>query len=164
MNSEDVQVLYRYHRWANRRVLDAVAALSEEDRLKDLGVSYRSVDGTLRHIVWGEWRWLARWVAPRDAAGGDPLTAVGQAALLFRWRQIERVQTDFVESLSDDDLKKRITYENPPGTPWTYTLAEMLQHLVLHSTFHRGQVVAMLRQLGAPGIATDFLVHIDEGA
>jgi uncharacterized damage-inducible protein DinB len=56
----------------------------------------------------------------------------------------------------------RDTHDPADGTPWTYPLWQMLQHLVNHSTYHRGQVTTLLRQLGAGAVATDFLVFIDE--
>ena len=161
MNTQDVQMLYEYDRWANARVLAAASALSAEQWTRDLGSSHRSVHGTLGHIVWGYWRWLGRWLE-RPPLGQSPLECGDLPAMRRRWREIEAEQQAFLARLTDADLGRRLTYENPPGTPWTYPLAWMLQHMVNHSSYHRGQVTAMLRQLGAAAVATDFLVFIDE--
>jgi len=61
MNKDDIQLLYEYDRWANKRVLQAVSALSAEQFTRDLGGSFRSVRDTLVHIIAGEWGWLAYW-------------------------------------------------------------------------------------------------------
>jgi uncharacterized damage-inducible protein DinB len=80
----------------------------------------------------------------------------------LRWAEVEREQVEFIERLNPADLERPISYENPPGTRWTYPLAAMLQHVVNHSTYHRGQVAAMLRQLGTAPSPTDYLVFLDE--
>lgn len=64
----------------------------------------------------------------------------------------------------NDDLVRMISYENPPGTPWSYSLQHMLQHVVNHSTYHRGQLTSMFRTLGATPRPFDFLVSFDERA
>jgi uncharacterized damage-inducible protein DinB len=155
-------MLYAYDRWANARTLAAATVLTEQQLTRDLGTSHRSVFGTLAHILWSEWRWLGRWLAPAPAPGPDPLACEDVVELQARWRELERVQQGFVDQLTDASLVRPMTYENPPGTTWTYSLEQMLQHVVNHSTYHRGQVTTLLRQLGAVPVPTDFLVFIDE--
>jgi len=154
-------LLYAYNRWANARLVAAAATLSPELLNRDLAVSYRSIFGTLQHILWAEWRWLGRWQM-RAPAGRDPLECRDLAALRARWTDIEREQLEFLQRLTAADLERPISYDNPPGTRWTYELRHMLQHLVNHSTYHRGQVAAMLRLLDTAPPATDFLVYLDE--
>jgi uncharacterized damage-inducible protein DinB len=127
-----------------------------------MGTSHRSVLGTLTHVLWAEWRWLSRWPDPTPAPGPDPLACTDLPALVARWREVERVQAAFLDRLSDDALGVLLTYENPPGTPWTYPLWQMMQQVVNHSSYHRGQVTTLLRQLGANAQATDLLVFVDE--
>jgi len=157
-----IQLLYAYNRWANARLVSAAASLSPELLNRDLAVSYRSVFGTLQHLLWAEWRWLGRWQM-RAPAGRDPLECRDLVALRERWSEIEGEQLEFLQRLSTTDLDRSISYDNPPGTRWTYQLRHMLQHLVNHSTYHRGQVAAMLRQLDVTPPATDLLVYLDEG-
>ena len=158
---DTLQLAYAYNRWANARLVSAAASLSPEQLNRDFAVSYRSIFGTLQHILWAEWRWLGRWLA-RAPAGHDPLECRDLVALRTLWSEIEREQLEFLQRLSTTDLDRSISYDNPPGTRWTYQLRHMLQHLVNHSTYHRGQVAAMLRQLDITPPATDFLVYLDE--
>jgi uncharacterized damage-inducible protein DinB len=162
MDPEGIRLLYAYNRWANARTLAAVTGLTAEQLTRDLRTSHRSVFGTLAHILWSEWRWLGRWLAPAPVLGPDPLVCEDLAGLQACWRELERVQQDFVDRVTDTGLIGPITYENPPGTPWTYPLEQMLQHVVNHSTYHRGQVTTLVRQLGAVPMPTDFLVFMDE--
>lgn len=157
----EIQLLYAYNRWANMRLLAAAATLPDELLLQDLGGSYVSILTTLRHIAWGEWLWLARW-RQGQPAGLDPLQCAGLGELRSRWREIQSEQLEFISLIAPQDLECAIAYENPAGTVWTYTLRHMLQHLVNHSTYHRGQVAVLLRQVGAAPPATDFLVYLDE--
>lgn len=161
MIAEEARLWYAYNHWANARVLEASRPLSPEQLHRNLETSHRSVFGTLVHTLWGEWRWLGRWRGspPR---GADPLSCTDLTSLRERWSAVRRDQEEFLKALTDDALNRLISYENPPGRRWTYSLAHMLQHVVNHSTYHRGQVVALLRQLAATPTATDFLVFIDE--
>lgn len=72
-------------------------------------------------------------------------------------------QTEFVRGVTDESLKRVITYVNARGETWQYSLEHMMQHLVNHSSYHRGQIALMLRQLGTKAFPTDFLVFFDLG-
>jgi uncharacterized damage-inducible protein DinB len=68
----------------------------------------------------------------------------------------------FLESLTAEQLGSMVRYVNLAGQAWEYSLWRQLYHLVNHSSYHRGQVTTMLRQLGEPPVGTDFLVFHDE--
>ena len=161
MTPELAQSLFAFDRWANARLLAAASTLPRESIERDFGISYQSIFGTLRHILCGNWLWLRRWPGQKRS-DPDPLRCSDLAALQSRWIEIEREQREFVERVTPVLLETRITYENPPGTPWTYTLGQMMQHVVNHSTYHRGQVAGMIRQLGVAPPPTDYLRYFDE--
>jgi uncharacterized damage-inducible protein DinB len=161
MNKRDIQFLYAYNRWANARILEAVSALSAGQFTQDLGSSHRSVRDTLVHIVSGEWIWLQRWQGQSPKAMFDPANFPDLATLHARWAEVAREQAEFVQCVTEKSLKKAIAYENLQSETWRYPLAHMMQHVVNHSTYHRGQVTGMLRQLDAEPAATDFLIFID---
>jgi uncharacterized damage-inducible protein DinB len=58
MTKDDMQLLYKYDRWANNRALQTASTLNTEEFTRDLGSSFRSVRDTLVHIVAGVWGWL----------------------------------------------------------------------------------------------------------
>jgi uncharacterized damage-inducible protein DinB len=162
MTPAQARSLFAYNRWANDRILTAAAALDTGALTRDLHVSYRSVLGTARHLAWAEWLWLGRWLEGHSQISPNPGDAADLGDLRVRLGAVEQAQRAFVAGLTMADCDRRISYENPPGTTWTYTLGEMLQHLINHSTYHRGQIVGLLRQLGATPPTTDYLVYIDE--
>jgi len=162
MRIEDVRNLYAYNRWANHRVCEAARSLDVPQFVQDLRASYSSVKGTLVHILWGEWLWLQRWSGESPKQVFVPEEFPSLAELEVRWNTVEREQQEFIERLTDDGLRERVSYENLQGQRWTYTRAQMMQHVVNHSSYHRGQVAVLLRQLGKTPSATDFLLFLDE--
>jgi uncharacterized damage-inducible protein DinB len=77
---------------------------------------------------------------------------------------MDRDLVDYVASLSADDLRRVLAYTTAAGTTQAQPLWQMLQHLANHSTYHRGQVATLLRQLGAKPIATDLIGFYRERA
>jgi uncharacterized damage-inducible protein DinB len=112
--------------------------------------------------VWAEWIWLQRWkgLSPRIifAATDYP----DPAALRTRWLDVETEQHAFLSTLTDERLGSVVSYLNLEGQRWQYPLWRTMYHLVNHSSYHRGQVTTLLRQLRAQPVATDFLVFEDE--
>lgn len=161
MTREDLQLLYGYNRWANARLLDAASTLKPGQFAMDLGASHGSVRGTLTHIMSGEWIWSRRWRGVSPPAMLDPGQYRDADAVKRRWREIEREQTRFVETVTAQMLESVIGYVNTQGKQWRYPLWQMMQHVVNHSSYHRGQVASMLRQLGVAPPPTDFLVFFD---
>ena len=93
--------------------------------------------------------------------GADPLGCGELAALRSRWAELAADQREFVNRVTAADLGRRISYINDAGERWTYTLADMLRHVVNHGTYHRGQVATMLRRLGVAPPNTDYLTYVD---
>jgi uncharacterized damage-inducible protein DinB len=157
-----IRELYRYNHWANGRVFEAVPGLTQEEFARDLGGSYRSVRDTLTHIVWAEWIWLQRW------KGTSPQTVFQATAfphpedLRVRWLQVAIEQRAFVDAVTAERLLAVVPYVNLQGQTWEYPLWREMYHLVNHSSYHRGQLTTMLRQLGTRPVPTDFLVFCDE--
>ena len=161
ISKEDIDLLYRYSRWANGTVLKTAATLSPEQLNQKLGGSFPSVRETLVHLMGGEWIWLRRWkgvspTAPLSAAEFTDLDSIK-----MRWRDIETEQMDFVAQVTDASLKEPLKYVNLKGQSFEYPLGRVMQHLVNHGTYHRGQVTNFLRQLGAQPVSTDLLVYFD---
>lgn len=162
MNVAHVATLYAFNRWANARALAMVRPLAPHEFTADLRTSHGSIHGTLVHVLWAEWIWLERWrgESPQRVFGVDDYPDV--EAIEAAWRGIAREQDAFIGRLTDARLAEPLTYVNVQGERWTYPLGHMLQHVVNHSTYHRGQIVTLLRQLGRSAEPTDFLVFFDE--
>jgi uncharacterized damage-inducible protein DinB len=161
MNQTNIQLLYDYNRWANAQILDAVSRLTPEQLTRDLSTSHHSVQETLIHILAAEWIWLMRCRGNSPNALLDPTDFSGLDSLREKWAEVEQEQKSFVDGLTDESLQSIIAYTNTKGERWEYPLWQIMQHVVNHSSYHRGQATAMLRQLGAAVVMTDLLVYID---
>lgn len=170
MTKDDIQLLFEYDRWANNRVLQAASNLRIEDFTRDLGGSFRSVRDTLLHIIGGEWIWLAYWKQP-PADPAALANLVAQRNTLFtpeafpdvasvrqKWAEVEKDQADFASRVTNELLESLLPFRTTQ-----VRLAHLMQHLANHSTYHRGQLALMLRQLSAEPLATDFHVFLVDG-
>jgi len=162
MNVEDIRRLYEYNAWANARSLGAVGRLKAEEFTRESGGSFASVRDTLVHMVWAEWVWLRRWLGESPRVTFDPAEFPDLARLRARWDEVERGRAEFIEGLTDESLQRMLTYTNARGEQWSYTLSDMFLHVANHSTYHRGTLTTLLRQLGREPTSTDFLYYIDD--
>ena len=164
MTPEQARLIYDYNAWANRRMLDACDALGSEQFTRDLGSSFRSVRDTLPHIMGAEWLWLERWRgrSPTGLPAADKFPDL--VSLRVHWADVERDLLQFVAGLAAADLVRQLEYRTTEGKQYSQPLWQMLQHLVNHGTYHRGQVTMMLRQLAVKPIATDLIVFYRERA
>ncbi len=169
MTIDDIQLLYEYDRWANNRVLRAASALTVEAFTRDLGGSLRSVRDTLLHIVASEWAWITYWkeeaptaaflneLWPRADALFAPDAVPDFASVQLKWKEVEREQVEFVNRVSEESLRRML-----PVLETHVSLAHLMQHLANHSSYHRGQIALMMRQLVAEPVATDYALFVME--
>lgn len=154
MQATDFVTLYGYNFWANGRILEAAARLTPEQFTTPVFRSgYRSVRGTLVHMVDVDWLYLERW------RGTSPTTYITEADLpdllviTVRWQREGQGIRDFVAGLGDDDLEQMITYTNRRrGASLSFPLWQLLLHVVNHGTQHRSELAVMLSEFGqSPG-------------
>ncbi len=125
---------------------------------------------TLLHIIGGEWIWLAYWRASshssafvtdlrtrRDALF-NPHAFPNVAEVQLKWAEVEKEQVEFVNHVTSESLEEMLPFRTTH-----VRLTHLMQHLANHSTYHRGQVALMMRQLGAEPRATDFHLFLTEG-
>jgi uncharacterized damage-inducible protein DinB len=158
----DIRQLFDYNRWAGHRALTAASTLATDDFLRPMGNSFSSVRDTLAHILGAEWVWLERWQGRSPEALLDPAVFPTVQSLESRWKIVEREQMQFIEALTPQRLREELAYINLRGQRYSYPLWQQLVHVVNHSSYHRGQITTLLRQLGAEAASTDFLVYFDE--
>lgn len=160
MTREDAVALLDYHYWARDRMLDALDALTPEQYTKDLGCSFPSVRDTVVHTYGAEWNWYLRWVSSSPTGFPDAAGFPDVATIRAAWRSQEQKVRLLVNSLaSANQLDRVLRYRTFDGQEMESAFSHMLQHVVNHATFHRGQVTIMLRQLGAPAPKSQDLIR-----
>ncbi len=162
MTPEDCRLLFEYNAWANRRILESCEALSEDQFTQDLRSSFPSVRETLAHIAAAQWIWTERWHGRSPTAPPDWYKSADRAALREKLTDLDRNLIEFTSRLGPADLERVTEHRNMSGQSSAQPLWQPLQHLANHGTYHRGQIVTMLRQLGAAAPHTDLIVFYRE--
>jgi uncharacterized damage-inducible protein DinB len=146
--------LLLYTLWADRVCLEAAREVPLEALTRDAGVSFGSLLGTLSHILRSQRRWLAR-LTGQAAPQPDDFPDLG--ALAAGWSETAAQLEFFLASLTEDQLAAEITWEDTEIGAVTRPLWQPVSHMVNHSTYHRGQAVSLLRQLGHQPPKTDLM-------
>jgi uncharacterized damage-inducible protein DinB len=138
-----------YNAWANGRLFRMASQLPDEQYRRDVGAYFKSLHGTLNHIMVADLIWMRRLTgvgghpSNLDAIVFDDLPSLSAA----RQQEDERI-VRFVEGLSDAQLEGMCDYRTLNGTPQKQPRQVILAHLFNHQTHHRGQAHAILTVLG----------------
>jgi uncharacterized damage-inducible protein DinB len=153
MTASEARLHLRYSTWASRQLLDAAAHLNPDDLNRATGVSHTSILGTLAHIQFADWIWYTRLVEPMEKPGGTlDVLQTAWPAILAKWEA-------WADKLSDADLNRVAEYKFTDGRSGKTPVWQCVMHVVNHATLHRGQVMAMIRQLGQEPPHTDLIYY-----
>ncbi|MBI5214151.1 MAG: DinB family protein [Ignavibacteriae bacterium] len=156
---QDIKQLFAYNTWANNKIFEAVTLIPAEQYLQDMKSGHGGIHGTLTHIVAGQKMWLSRWVGKPDSKllHGEDIASLAELQTL--WHTVDAHLNALLEKMTDSHLHETQTVTSIKGEVFTHTFGQMMQHLVNHSSFHRGQVATMIRQLGIKPPATDLIAY-----
>ena len=165
MNLTDIRRLFDYTEWANDLAMEAAAKLSDDNLRRDVGISHKSIFGTLLHMAGAESIWLERWHGrspARDQAWSLWTTdsCADLAMLKERWRDLIDRRAQFISELDEERLAAELAFKLLSGDASSMRLVDQMQHVANHATLHRGQVVGMIRQLGIEPPSTDLLFYL----
>jgi uncharacterized damage-inducible protein DinB len=153
------RVMARYNRWMNERLYECCARMPDADRRRDMGAFFKSIHGTLNHLLLADRVWMGRFVGPPFA----PKSLADELYADFDELRRQRASTDddidaWVATLSNERLRGELRYTsivNP--APRTMPLALAVTHFFNHQTHHRGQLTTLLMQQGIDPGATDLM-------
>ena len=145
------RMLAVYNRLANRRLYDACARLTDEERKRRRPAFFGSIHGTLNHLLVGDRIWLARFSGEEvPSTGLDAVLHEGFAELReAREREDARIE-EFVAGIDEEFLGGTIRYENNEGRIVEDPVGVLLPHFFNHETHHRGQIHGMLSGTDVP--------------
>jgi uncharacterized damage-inducible protein DinB len=148
-----------YNVWANQKLCEMILSLPAEVQQRELPSSFASLHKTILHMWDAESMWWQRLklqenvVRPSDNFSGTTDDAI--QSLLQQCRQWEA----WTASATDMALQHVFSYYNTKREQFKQPTYQVLLHMMNHDTYHRGQLVNMLRQLGQQKIPqTDFIV------
>jgi uncharacterized damage-inducible protein DinB len=153
-----------YNHYSNARLYEAVFTMKEQDYRRNVGAFFRSMHGTLNHLLLTDRIWMKRLTGDGDHP--DQLDAI-----LYSDRKtlaLERAEEDdrivrYVHSLDDGKLNAPVKYANTSGAEFEQPLQDILSHLFNHQTHHRGQAHTILSICGGPSPPTLDLLGMQRG-
>ncbi len=161
----------QYNSWFNGQLYDCVERLDDAERKRDRGAFFRSIHDTLDHILLCDRSWLSRiersalpFASLANADLIPDLRDLAQGvtqdfeALRSKRRATDTVLEAFVHELTPEILEEDLEYKNSKGTDFANPLWHVVAHIFNHQTHHRGQVTALLSQVGIDPGMTDFLI------
>ena len=157
--TEYAKTMAAYNRWMNGNVYDACAKLSDEERKRDAGAFFKSIHGTLNHLLLGDRIWLGRFIGVPF-----PVKALSQELYAdFDQLRAERTKTDedimaWAGSLSGTEFDGQLSYMSTVNPQLrTYPFWVAVAGFFNHQTHHRGQVTTLLMQQGIDPGVTDLI-------
>jgi len=158
----DLQRLYDYSYWANRKLFLVMQQLTPEQFVQPVAGSYGSIRNTLVHSLRAEWGWLDRAGGPARGPKLDAEKYPTLESLVAEWRKVEGYLRGFLAGQSDASLARVVEFSFDGVTRYSLTVGEMLQHAAVHGAHHRGQVALLLRMLGVVPGNFDLLFYCAE--
>ena len=149
MTYDDLRLLIDYNYWARDRVLDAVAKITPEQFIRPMGNSFNSIRDTVAHICTAERIWITRLTGEKPQGLQKPDRLPDVDAARKEWAKLEGEMREQLARLGPEAVERTIEYQDLRGDDQLDVLWQMLQHVVNHGTYHRGQITTMLRQLDA---------------
>jgi len=146
MTVKDIETLYDYGDWANKKLFNVISQLAPEQFTRSVGGSYGSIRNTLVHALSAEWGWLDRCGGQER---GPTLNAADYPTLesvITTWARVEGYVREFLSKLKDEDLVRNAEYGTENGKR-SMPVGELMHHAANHAVHHRGQVALMLRLL-----------------
>lgn len=165
MNLDYFRVLAQYNQWANRRVYDACAQLADTEYSRPRAAFFKSIHGTLNHLLVGDRVWLARIAETESGISGldqilyDTFAALRAAREAEDLRVIATVDAMPPKRLDDDLAYRQIVQ---PGGMRRTPMRLVLAHMFNHQTHHRGQVHDQLTQTLIAPPSLDLIFYLRE--
>lgn len=153
-----------YNLWANQRFADWLQTQPAELLHREIVNSFPSLRKTLEHFFWAEFLWQERLDGSSRSSLPFDAGELSDADFFKKMIENSAALRDKIQQFDDEQLAETCNYHFLNGTPTASIRAEMIQHCLQHSTFHRGQVVTLARQLGVSGAvpSTDYIVFSRE--
>jgi uncharacterized damage-inducible protein DinB len=172
-----IVLMASYNEWMNAKLYEAAGKLSPQELASDRKAFFRSILGTLNHIVVADTAWLKRFATHPAGYGSldpvrrlpapvslDQIVFADFGALCAHRKMLDEVIRRWVEELAEADLPHVLHYANMKGITAQRRFSSLVMHFFNHQTHHRGQATTLLHQVGQDLGVTDLLALIPNEA
>lgn len=148
MNKTYFLQLANYNVWANAKAINWLQQLTDAQWEQAITSSFNSVRQTVLHIASAEKIWIDFWTkAPAPAFISGTFTGT-KSELIEIWEKASTGMRDFLLSYPEENFQDLIGFRYPRGGEAQMPFVQTFAHIINHSTYHRGQLVTLLRQVG----------------
>ena len=145
--------------WANTKTAEVLTEVNDEIYYRENKSSFPSITKTVMHMWGAQNIWLKRLQGESLAAWPYQIEQESKAGQLAGLVQSSQNILDFVTSKDDAFLSSLYSYTNMKGEPFTDSVEDTLFHVVNHSTYHRGQIITMLREASITKVVSTDLIQ-----
>jgi uncharacterized damage-inducible protein DinB len=138
--------LFAYDAWANRAVFTSLTAIENPPQ--------RSVE-FLAHLLSAQRLWWQRIVGQKQTLPVWPKITLQECEEQIA--ELSTIWKNFLRKTNEAALSNLVTYKNSQGESWSSTVEDILQHVIMHSVYHRGQIATDMRAAGFTPAYTDFI-------
>ncbi len=147
-----------YNTWANNIVCSWLDKISDEQFSQHVTSSFNSIQETVLHIIGAENIWLERMRKDENQVWLPSVYKGTKDEHIALLKKTSAALKDFMESFDESNLPVKLDFQRLNGDAYSMPYYELLAHVFNHSTYHRGQLVTMLRQVGFTDVgSTDML-------
>ncbi|MFJ8268683.1 DinB family protein [Peribacillus asahii] len=149
--------LFDYHVWANDRLIQHLKGLPEAVFLNKVNSVFPTIAETFGHMIAVDELWYLRMK-------GNSLQQIASKSF-STIEDTVKTSTVLHNEIKDflihtEDVEDMAGYQNTKGDQFNNKIAEVVQHIVNHGTYHRGNIAAMIRQMGYEGVSTDYIFYL----
>jgi uncharacterized damage-inducible protein DinB len=162
MNVSELQLLFDYGHWANRKLFTVISKLTLEQFTQPYSGDHGAVRSTMVHVLSAESGWVRRCAGLERGPRLNPDDYPNSAALDDAMNRVESQTREFLATLRDEDLGRIIEFSIFDSKKHSMPVGELLQHAANHGAHHRGQVSLLLRMLGYSPENFDLLFYFGE--
>lgn len=159
----DLIKLIDFNAWANTRIAERVQELPQELFVQHTGGSFPSIKATMRHLLEADWRWLHRWKGHAKVAIPDHWQTEDAISLIELWLPVQQEMKSAILEWPSLGLEQ-VAIITQNNLSLNMSLADSVFHTVNHGSYHRGQLINMLRMLGQEAVQTDYLIYCMENS
>ena len=144
--------LAEYNIWANDSVHSWIDKIGDDQWEQVIVSSFPSLSATALHTAGAETIWLDRLNKVAEPRWLPNIIKGGKAEVREAWKNSSASLKSFIEKFDETKLEDRVSFKRPDGNTYSLEHYQIFSHVFNHSTYHRGQIVTMLRQAGFTGV------------
>lgn len=150
-----------YHLWATNLLFKSIDSLSKDDYKKDIGLFFKSIHGTLNHLLVVEKVWYTRLTGENyiPSSLAEELEA-NKEGLQKQLLQSVANWNDWLENFDSTRWQDIFRYKTMRGFEAELLYCDVIHHNMNHRTHHRGQITAAITQLGGPSPEIDYVYYL----